>query len=51
MHIFNWQLPWHIFFPEVYDEKCTTKKKMENKKYRKVKIFLSDIIYLLINYC
>ena len=32
-------------------EICTNKKKMENKKYRNVKIFTSAIILLFIEYC
>ena len=32
-------------------ERCMNKKKMKNKKYRKVKIFTSDIIYLFKEYC
>ncbi len=31
-------------------ERCTNKEKMKNKKYRKVKIFTSDIIKLFKEY-
>ena len=35
-------------YPE-YDERFTTQ--MENNKYRNVKIFASDFIYLFIDFC
>ena len=31
-------------------ERCMNKKEMKNKKYRKVKIFTSDMIYLFEEY-